>query len=66
MKMELFLKKFNAGHWRTLQAICACSQICNSSTYGVYKFHPIVKYKHYQISSGARASLKLHQRLSVL
>ena len=32
MKMELFKKKFNAGHWRTLQAICACSQICNWST----------------------------------
>ena len=31
--MELFPKKFNAGHWRTLQAICACSQICNWSTW---------------------------------
>ena len=27
MKMELFQKKFNAGHWRTLQAICACSDL---------------------------------------
>ena len=25
-----------------------------------YKFHPIVKNKHYQISSGARASLMLY------
>ena len=35
MKMELFQKNFNAGHWRTLQAICACSQsqICNWSTW---------------------------------
>ena len=30
--MERFQKIFNAGHWRTLQAICACSQICNWST----------------------------------
>ena len=29
MKMELFQKNVNADHWRTLQAICACSQICN-------------------------------------
>ena len=29
--MELIPKKFNAGHWRTLQAICTCSQICNWS-----------------------------------
>ena len=26
MKMEL-KKKNNAGHWRTLQAICSCSQL---------------------------------------
>ena len=26
--------------------------------HGVKKFHRIVKYNHYQISSGARASLK--------
>ena len=25
--------------------------------HGTQKFHPIVKYKHYQILSGARASL---------
>ena len=25
--------------------------------HGAKKFHPIVKYKHYQTSSGARASL---------
>ena len=26
MKMELFNnQKINAGHWKTLQAICACS-----------------------------------------
>ena len=25
---------------------------------GTEKFHPIVKYEHYQISSGARASLE--------
>ena len=29
MKIELFQKIYDAGHWRTLQAICACSQICN-------------------------------------
>ena len=34
MKIELFPKTFNAGHWRTLQVICACSQICKwSKTY---------------------------------
>ena len=33
MKMELFQKKFNADHWRSLQAICPCSQICNWSTW---------------------------------
>ena len=27
--------------------------------HGTQKFHPVVKYKHYQISSGARASLQL-------
>ena len=54
MEMELFQKKFNAGHWRTLQAICACSQICHWSTWCV-EIPPIVKYKHYQISSGAAA-----------
>ena len=33
MKMELFQKNFNADHWRTLQAICPCSQICNWPTW---------------------------------
>ena len=33
MKMEFFPKNFNAGHWRTLQAICPSSQICNWSTW---------------------------------
>ena len=28
-----FPKKFNADHLRTLQAICACFQICNWSTW---------------------------------
>ena len=28
-----FPKKINADHRRTLQAICACSQICNWSTW---------------------------------
>ena len=32
--------------------------------HGTHKFHPIVKYKHYQISSGARASLLLLQQIS--
>ena len=27
------------------------------SQHGTQKFHPVVKYKHYQISSGTRASL---------
>ena len=31
--MELYQKDFNAGHWRTHQGICACSQICSWSTY---------------------------------
>ena len=34
MKMELFQKKFNADHWRSLQAYRPCSQICNWSTWG--------------------------------
>ena len=55
MKMEFFENNFNAGHWRTLQAICTCSQIFNWSTWCL-EIPPIVKYKHYQISSGARAS----------
>ena len=54
MKMELFQKFFNADHWRTLQAICPSFAI---GLHGASKFHPIVKYKHYQISSRARASL---------
>ena len=54
--MELFQKKFNAGHWRTHRAICSCSQICNWSTWCLEN-PPNCKYKHYQISSGARASL---------
>ena len=29
--------------------------------HGAKKFHPIVKYKHYQISSGARAGLAKYQ-----
>ena len=33
MKMELSPPNFNARHWRTLQAICACSQIYNWSTW---------------------------------
>ena len=28
--------------------------------HGTQKFHPIVKYKHYQNSSGARASLPVN------
>ena len=35
----------------------ACPQICSWSTYNTQKFYPIDKYKYYQISSGARASL---------
>ena len=57
MKMELFKKKFNAEHWRTLQAIYAHALRVAIGLHGAKKFHPIVKYKHYQISSGARASL---------
>ena len=57
MKMELSQIFFNAGHWRTLQAICACSQICNwSTTTRCLEIPRNCSYKHYQISSGARAS----------
>ena len=34
--------------------------------HGAYKFHPIVKCKHYQFSSGARASLSRTHNLSNL
>ena len=31
--------------------------------HGTQKFHPIVIYKHYQISSGARASLMVYDQI---
>ena len=59
---EFFLI-LNIPTWRTLQAICACHQICSWSTiHGTQKFHPMVKEEHYQIikiSSGARACLSV-------
>ena len=63
--MELFPKNFNAGHWRTLQAICALSYAhalrFAIGLHGAYKFHLIVKYKQYQISSGVRAvNVRIH------
>ena len=41
--------------WRTLQVICACGHALRfaGGLDGTQKFNPIVKYKHYQISSGA-------------
>ena len=44
--------------WRTLQAICASHALrFVFDLHGTQKFHPIVKYEHYQILSGTRASL---------
>ena len=57
MKMELFPKYFNAGHWRTRYVHALRFAI---DLHGIQKFHPIDKYKHYQISSGVRASLDNH------
>ena len=37
MNMELFQKKFNAGHWRTLQAICTIGNTRVSVAY--YSFY---------------------------
>ena len=62
-KMELFQKLFNVDHWRTLQAIYIYAHVLRFATglHGAQKFHPIVKYKHYQISSGARSSHAVSQ-----
>ena len=58
MKMELFQKKFNADHWRSLKFRRYAHALRFAiGLHGAYKCHPIVKNKHYQISSGARASL---------
>ena len=61
--MELFKKYFNVRIWRTLQAICACPQIFNWFTYRADYMESknstqlLIKYKHYQVSNGALASL---------
>ena len=58
--MELFPKNFNMRTWRTLSAIIfiyAHALRFAVGLHGTQKLHPIVKYEHYQISSGARASL---------
>ena len=57
---EVFL---NMRTWRTLQVICTCHHIFIIGLHSTHEFHPIVKYEHYQISSGARASL--HYCMSV-
>ena len=44
--------------WRTLQVIAYAYALRFAvGPHGTQKFHPVVKYKHYEISSGARASL---------
>ena len=57
--MQLFPKKINMCTWRTLQAISyahALSLRFAIGLHGAQKLYPIVKYKHYQISSGELAS----------
>ena len=54
MKMELFPQKLiELEHFRRYAHALRFA----IGLHGAWKFHPIVKYKHYQISSGARASL---------
>ena len=53
MKMELFPKKLIGEDFRRYAHALRFAV----GLQGTQKFHPIVKFKHYQISSGALASL---------
>ena len=66
MKMERFQKKLMWGlgeHFRRYAH--ALRFAIGRHGHGAYKFHPIVKYKHYQVSSEARAGLVLSVLLYV-
>ena len=59
MKMEVsqnFLMRIIADHFRRYAHALRFA----IGLHGAYKFNTIVKNKHYQISSGARASLDLY------
>ena len=55
--MERFRIFLNMCTWRTLEALCVYAIRFVVGLHGTQKFHPIVKYEHDQISSGARACL---------
>ena len=57
MKMELFQKKLTRGIGEHFRQYAHALRFA-IGLHGAQKFNPIVKYKHYQISSGARASLQ--------
>ena len=56
MKMELFPKKLMRGIGEHFRRYAHALRFAIGQ-HVAKKIHPIVKYKHYQISSGARASL---------
>ena len=56
MKMKLFQKNLMRGIGEFFRRYGHALKFA-IGVHGAQKFHPIVKYKHYQISSGARASL---------
>ena len=56
MKIELFKKKLMWGIGEHFRRYAHAFRFA-IGPHGAWKIHPIVKYKHYQISSGARASL---------
>ena len=60
MKMELF-KKNEICALRKKFRLYAHAIRFAFDLHSTKKFHPIVKYKHYQISSGSRASLFFHK-----
>ena len=65
MKMELFQKnlmRIIGDHFRRYAHALRFA----IGLHGAYKFHPSVKNKHYQISSGARASLSARHEYSML
>ena len=56
MKMELFKKKLMRGIGEHFRRYAHALRFA-IGLHGAKKFHPVAKYKHYQISSRARASL---------
>ena len=63
MKMEIFKKNLMRAlgeHFRRYAHALGFAV----GLHGTQKFNPIVKYKHYQISSGARASLVIQIAIS--